>query len=1016
MYKHEQFKSTIMTMKGSINRLGMVLLLMMALFQQVYAQSRTVTGKVTNAKDGSPVANASVVEKGSARGTNTDGSGSFSLSVNGNNAVLVISSIGYVSIEVAVGTQSNLSISLTESSSNLNEVVLVGYGTARKKDLTGSVASISSKDFVKGALQTPEQLFAGKVAGVQISSNSGAPGAGSRIRIRGGASLNASNDPLIVIDGVPVDNAGIGGSVNPLNMVNPNDIENFTILKDPSAAAIYGSRASNGVILITTKKGSRGKVKFNVNAQTFVQTPSSRVDVLTGHQIRDIVSKNGTATDLAKLGTNSTDWQDVIYTEALAQDINMSASGAAMNGKLPFRVSGGFLNQDGILKTGNFQRQTLGLNLSPRLLNNNLKVDINIKGARTANRFADEGAIGSAIAFDPTKPVYSGNNRFGGFFTYVNNAANGAPPADLSPANPLGLLEMRNDRSEVLRSIGNLQLDYTMPFIKGLRANLNLGYDMQRGSGTVVIPDSAASTYRRWDIQENPFRVNHYGGVNNQYVSARRNLLMDFYLNYVKDVKALASRFDLMAGTGYQDFLFSSRNFADYRFDGSMRPGTEPQFPTSEAQYTLISYYGRLNWTIADKYVFTGNVRTDGTSRFSKDNRWGIFPSAAFAWKINEEGFLKNSKVVSNLKLRAGWGITGQQDGIDFYGYLPRYALGNNAAQYQFGNSFFNVYRPSAYDPNLKWETTSNINLALDFGFFDNRISGSVDVFQRKTEDLLSVVPIALGTNFSNQLLTNVGNIESKGFEFTLNLNPIRTAKVNWEIGGNITYIDPKITNLLLNPDPSFKGNPVGGISGGTGNTIQIHSVGHRPSTFYVRKQIYDAAGKPIEGLYEDLNRDGVINDNDLYRFKSPDPRVFMGVFSNVSIGKWSAGFIGRISLGNYIYNNLESNLGVLRQIMNPLGWLGNASADYLRTGFVNNQYFSDYYVQNASFFRMDNINIGYDYGKVFKNMHLRFYGNIQNAFVITKYTGLDPEVNGGIDNQIYPRPRTFVLGVNLDF
>lgn len=1005
-----------MTMKGSIGRAGMVLLLMMALFQHVFAQGRVVTGKVTNSKDGSPVANASVLEKGTGRGTNTDAAGSFSLSVSGNNAVLVVSSIGFGNVEVAISSQSNLTISLTENSSNLNEVVLVGYGTARKRDLTGSVATISSKDFVKGALQSPEQLIAGKVAGVQITSNSGSPGAGSRIRIRGGASLNASNDPLIVIDGVPVDNAGIGGSVNPLNMINPNDIENFTILKDPSAAAIYGSRASNGVILITTKKGSRGKMKFNVNAQTFLQTPSSRVDVLSGHQIRDIVTQKGTAADVAKLGSLSTDWQDVIYREAMAQDINLSASGTAINGKLPFRLSGGYLNQDGILKTGNFQRQTIGINLSPRFLNNNLKVDVNIKGARTANKFADEGAIGSAIAFDPTKPVMSGNNRFGGFFTYVNNTANGAPPADLSPANPLGLLEMRDDKSQVLRSIGNLQLDYTIPAINGLRANLNLGYDVQRGSGSVVIPDSAAATYRRWDITENPFRVNHYGGVNNKYVSARRNLLMDFYLNYVKDVKALASRFDLMAGTGYQDFLFSSRNYADYRFNGSMRPGTEPQFPTSESQYTLISYYGRLNWTIADKYVFTGNVRTDGTSRFSKDNRWGIFPSAAFAWKINDEGFLKNSKVISNLKLRAGWGITGQQDGIDFYGYLPRYTLGNNAAQYQFGNSFYSVYRPSAYDPNLKWETTSNINLALDFGFFDNRINGSIDVFQRKTEDLLSVVPIALGTNFSNQLLTNVGNIESNGVEFTLNLNPIRTNKVNWEIGGNITYINPKITNLLLNPDPSFKGNPVGGISGGTGNTIQIHSVGHRPSTFYVRKQIYDANGKPIEGLYEDMNRDGVINDNDLYRFKSPDPRVFMGVFSNVTVGKWTAGFIGRISVGNYIYNNLESNNGVLRQIMNPLGWLGNASADYLRTGFVNNQYFSDYYVQNASFFRMDNINFGYDAGELFKDIRVRVYGNVQNAFVITKYTGLDPEVNGGIDNQMYPRPRTFVLGVNLDF
>jgi iron complex outermembrane receptor protein len=496
----------------------------------------------------------------------------------------------------------------------------------------------------------------------------------------------------------------------------------------------------------------------------------------------------------------------------------------------------------------------------------------------------------------------------------------------------------------------------------------------------------------------------------------RRNVLMDFYLNYTKDLKSLNSRIDVMAGTGYQDFYFYTWNYADYRYDKSMRPNTEPQFATTPAEYTLISYYGRAVWTLANRFVFTGTVRTDGTSRFSEDNRWGVFPSVAGAWKISDEDFMKSSKVISNLKLRAGWGVTGQQDGIDFYGYIPRYSLGNNAAQYQFGNSFSSVYRPSAYDPNLKWETTRNINVALDFGLFDNRITGSVDVFNRKTEDLLSVVPVALGTNFSNQLLTNVGTIESNGVEFTLNATPVRNNKVTWDIGFNFTYITPEITNLLLNPDPSFQGNRVGGISGGTGNTIQIHSVGYRPSTFFVRKQVYDKAGKPIEGLYEDLNRDGVINDNDLYRYKSPDPTVFMGFNSNVTFGKWNAGFVARMNVNNYVYNNIESNLGVYRQIVNPLGWIGNASANYLDTKFENNQYFSDYYVQNASFFRMDNINVGYDAGEVFKNVRLRVYGNIQNAFVITNYTGLDPEVNGGIDNQIYPRPRTFVLGFNLDF
>jgi TonB-dependent starch-binding outer membrane protein SusC len=1003
-----------MTVKRLMGRLGLLMVLMLALVQITFAQGRVVTGKVLNTKDGAPIANASVVEKGTGRGTNTNADGSFTLNVANDSAILVVSSVGFGRVEVAVGHRNEFDVRLVEELGSLNEVVVVGYGTSRKRDLTGAVASVNSKDFVKGAIQTPEQLIAGKVAGVQISSNSGAPGAGSRIRIRGGASLNASNDPLIVIDGVPVDNGGIAGSVNPLNMINPNDIENFTILKDPSAAAIYGSRASNGVILITTKKGTKGKVKFNLGAQLFVQTPSNNVDVLTGDQIREVITASGVQGDLAKLGAENTNWQDQIYKTAMGQDFNLSASGALMEGKLPFRLSGGYLNQDGILDEGNFRRQTLALNVSPRLFKNNLKVDLNIKASGTQTKYTDEGAIGSAIAFDPTQPVTVNSPRFGGYFTYINNGADGAPPADLSPANPVALLAMREDNSDVMRSIGNLQLDYTLPFVKGLRANLNLGYDYSQGSGTVVVTDSAASTYRRWDISNNPFKVNHYGGINNEYWSLRRNLLMDFYVNYVKDFKN--SRLDVMGGTGYQDFYNYSRNYADYRYDKSVRAGTEPQFPSGYSEYTLISYYGRANYTIANKYVITANLRTDGTSKFSPDNRWGVFPSFAFAWRLSDEDFLKGSNVISNLKIRTGWGITGQQDGIDYYGYIPRYTLGNNAAQYQLGDQFVSVYRPAAYDPDLKWETTRSINLAVDFGFYDNRITGSIDVFNRKTEDLLSVVPIALGTNFSNQLLTNVGNIQSNGAEFTLNGTPVRNENTTWEVGFNLTYINPKITKLLLNEDPSFKGNLVGGIAGGTGNSIQIHSVDYRPYTYYVRKQVYDKAGKPIEGLYEDLNRDGIINDNDLYRYQSPDPKVFMGLNSNVAWKKWNAGFVARIFVDNYNYNNIESNLGVERQIVNPLGWVGNASANYLTTGFKNNQYFSDYYIQNASFFRMDNINIGYDAGEVIKNTRMRLYANVQNAFVITNYTGLDPEVNGGIDNQIYPRPRTFVLGLNLDF
>jgi iron complex outermembrane receptor protein len=968
-----------------------------------YSQTRQISGKVTDSKDGSPIANASVTVKGTKTGTTTDASGSFKLNVTGSSATLVISSVGFNRIEVSVGDQTQLDVSMVGSAAALTEVVVVGYGTQRKKDLTGAVATVSSKDFVKGALQTPEQLIAGKVAGVQITPNSGAPGSGSVIRIRGGASLNASNDPLIVIDGVPVDNAGVAGSANPLNLINPSDIETFTILKDPSAAAIYGSRASNGVILITTKKGKKGKVRWNFGAQGFAQTPSGKLDILSASEFTALVNEKGTAAEKARLGTSSTDWQDEIYTTALGQDLNLSATGAVLDGKWPFRVSGAYLNQDGILKTGNFKRMTGSLNLSPSFLNNKLKVDINLKLARTSNRFADEGAIGNAVSFDPTKPVLSGSNRYGGYWEWLDNDG---LPKQLSNRNPVALLDenLRDNQSNVYRTIGNVMLDYQFPWIKGLRANFNVGYDFSRGRGLNTLSDSAAANYRGQ-------------GSYSPYYEERRNFLYDAYLNYASDIKALNSRVDVMVGHGRQEFSNYSFNYPGRRFNGDTIPKSVPEFLNNgNPGYLLISYYGRLNYTLANKYVVTLNARTDGSSKYFPGGRWGFFPGGAVAWRVSEENFLRNSKVVSDLKLRFGYGVTGQQDGIAFYSYLPSYGISNDQAQYQLGDNFINMFRPSAYFEELRWETTTNINAAVDFGFLDNKITGTVEVFKRITKDLLSVVPVAAGANFSNQLLKNVGNIESEGFEITLNATPVKTKTFEWNIGANFTYVVPEITKLLDNPDPNFKGIPVGGISGGTGNTIQRHLVGQRPNTFYVYKQIYDKSGAPIEGLYEDLNRDGIINENDLYLYQNPAATYFLGINSTINYKKFSAGFVMRGSIGNYMYNNFASNSGVLRSFINPLEFLANGSSDYLNTRFANNQYFSDYYVQNASFLRLDNINFGYDVGEVVKGARLRVSANIQNVFVLTKYKGLDPEIFGGIDNNIYPRPRIYVLGVNLDF
>lgn len=1001
-------------------RLLLVMLLPL-FFLSVVAQDKVVTGRITDAS-GVPLAGASVMVKGTTTGTQTNNEGRFSLRVASSATTLVISSVGYAQQEVMIGS-GPVNVSLQQVAANLNEVVVVGYGTQRKRDLTGAVATVTSKEFQTGAIQTPEQLIAGKVAGVQISQNSGAPGTGSRIRVRGGASLNASNDPLIVIDGVPVDNGGVSGSSNPLNLLNPDDIESFNILKDPSAAAIYGSRGSNGVILITTKKGRRGQPQYTFNAQVFSQTPAKKVDVLTAQQIKDIVTAKG-GTEPAKLSTANTDWQDAIFRTAYGQDLNFSTSGATLDGKLPYRVSAGVLYQDGILKTSSFNRQTLSFNLSPTLFKDKLKVNFNMKLAHTGNRFADEGAIGSAISFDPTQPIYSGSNRFGGFFEYLEPSnvvgTGGFIPKDLAPRNPLALLQMRNNRSDVWRMLTNLQLDYAVPFIKGLRANLNIGRDEQAGGGTDMVSDSAGAFYRRYNIgkTKNGLRdsIYNYGGQNNKYESFQINNVLDFYLNYVKEVKSIKSRIDVMAGYGYQDFEFINHNFADYRYDGSVRPGTQPAFPVDYPRFTLISYYGRLNYTVANRYILTVNMRTDGSSKFNPEGRWGFFPSAALAWRIKEESFLANSNVVSDLKLRGSYGITGQQAGFGFYEFIPRYSNSGTAAQYQLGNTFLTMTRPAAYDPNLKWETTENMGIGLDFGFFKNRLTGSVDVFRRKTRDLLSYVPVALGTNFSNFLTTNVGNVESEGFEITLNATPVETKDFSWNFSVNFSYVEPKITKLLFNPDPSFKGVIVGGINGGTGNSIQIHAVDNMPNAFYVYQQVYDANGKPIEGVYEDRNRDGIINDDDKYMYKSPNPTFFGGFTSTFSYKKWTLGFVLRGNFDNYMYNNVASNLGVERGIFNPLGWINNGSSNYLETGFKNNQYFSDYYVQNASFVRMDNISVSYDAGKVYKQTRLRLSANVQNAFVITKYKGLDPEINGGIDNQFYPRPRIFTLGLNLQF
>jgi len=992
-----------------------LLLLLLLISTTALTQTKVITGRVTDVLSGSPLAGVSIVPAGGAPGTVTDADGRFRLSVGAATATLRVSFVGYITKDVPA--TDNITVSLALANAALNEVVVIGYGTQRKKDLTGSVATVTAKDFQQGNITSPEQMIAGKVPGVSIISNSGQPGSGSTIRIRGGSSLNASNDPLIVIDGVPMDNDPIAGAGGLLSFLNSNDIESYSILKDASAAAIYGTRASNGVILVTTKKGRSDALKINFSTVNSLSTRTKKVSVLSADQFRAVVNANGNAAQKAMLGTANTDWQDEIYQTAAGTDNTISFSGGIKH--FPYRVSMGYQNQDGILKTDNFKKATVTLALNPRFFDNHLKVDINLKGSQLWQRFANQGAaIGGALSFDPTQPVYRKSNRYGGYYEWVTA---GDTLVNLAGRNPVGLLNQHIDKSDPQRSIGNIQLDYAFHFLPELHANLNAGYDVSRGTGTLFVPDSAAESYLR-------------GGQNTQYKRTKQNTVFEFYLNYVKDIRSIHSRIDATAGYSYSNYLTTVYNYADYNAHGVKLPNSDPAFPYNKPEHTLLSYFGRVNYAFMDRYLLTATVRRDGSSRFSPNNRWGLFPSVALAWNIKDESFLQNSTTVSSLKLRLGYGITGQQDAIGDYDYLSYYALSTQNASYQFGNTFYQGYRPGGFYANRKWEQTATSNIAVDFGFLDNRLSGSVDFYLKKTSDLLATVAQPAGTNFSAYITANVGNMENKGVELTLNAQPIRSNDLTWDVGFNITYNKNNITNLTLIPgDTSYIGFKSGNIAGGVGGQFAfINSVGGAKNTFYLYKQVYDKSGRPLEGVFADKNGDGIINQNDLYKGKQADPKVFLGFSTSVAYKKWNAGLVLRASLGNYVYNNSYSQTGILNQITGNTV-LYNASSNYLETLFKGGngqQLLSDYYVQNASFLRMDNFSVGYNVGKIsHSKATLRVNAYVQNVFVITKYTGLDPEIgpgtatttnplpsNYGIDNNFYPRPRVYSLGINLGF
>ncbi|MDT0552616.1 SusC/RagA family TonB-linked outer membrane protein [Urechidicola vernalis] len=978
----------------------LIVLFMLPIFS--FAQ-QTVSGSVTEKSSGEGLPGVDVIIKGTTRGTSTDFDGNYTLDDVNEGDILSFSFLGYKTIEIVVGTNNNINVELEEGSEALDEVVIIGYGTTTVKDATGSIASVKADDINKGATASAEQLLVGRVAGVQVTQGGGAPGSGGTIRIRGGASLNASNSPLIVIDGVPVDNNGVSGARNPLNLVNPNDIESFSILKDASATAIYGSRASNGVVIITTKKGRSGDLEANYSGNVSVHENIEFVDALSTTDFIDYVNANGTPSDIALLGNATTNWQDEIFQTAMGTDHALSLSGGS--DRVDVRGSIGYTKLEGTLKSSEMERATYALNIGSKFFDDHLKVDINSKVALINNQFADTGAIGNAIAFDPTQPVWNGS-KYGGYYEWVDEST-GNPITVGAPRNPVALLDLRENKSNVQRFIGNIVFDYSFHFLPELKANLNMGLDNSSSKGTNTMSNVSATT-----VLADGTNL----GNESTYEQKKDNKLMDFYFNYAKDLESINSRVDATAGYSYQNFINKGSSI------GNLQDPTISEMSDYYNELNLQSFFGRLKYSYADKYLLTVTYRRDGSSRFSEANRWGNFPSAAFAWKLLEEDFMNDTNTFSNLKLRLGWGITGQQDIGSFYPAIQTYLASTGTAQYQFGDSFIQTYRAEPFNSTLKWEETTTYNIGVDFGFFNDRLSGSIDGYIRETDDLLNFIPFPGGSSLSNAGNANIGSMRNTGVEVALNGAVIQTEDMLLDLGLNVTWNDTEITGLTTNDSDDYDGVPTGGFSGGVGNTAQIHSVGYTPSTFFVYQQVYDENGKPLEDVYVDRNGDGEITLDDRYRYESPVADLTFGFNTNFNYKNWDFTMSWRGSFGNYVYNNVDSSLGFQQQLLNQAfpQVISNGVGNVLETEFVNGgtaRYLSDYYVQDASFAKLDNLGIGYNFGGLLgQDTTFRLNGTVQNALTITDYEGIDPEVFGGIDGNNYPRPRIYTLGVNLNF
>ena len=953
-----------------------LLMFIVGLFLSVntFAQQIVVKGIVKDTT-GEPIIGANVIVKGTTNGTITDFDGNFLLNANKGD-IIIISFIGYRSQEAQAAASMN--IILKDDTELLDEVVVIGYGSVKKDDLSGSVVAIKAEEMNKGAVTSPQELIMGKVPGLSVSQGDGAPGAGSTIRIRGGASLNASNDPLIVIDGIPVSNDAAPGTPNALATINPNDIETFTVLKDASATAIYGSRASNGVIIIQTKKGTQDKIKVSYSGTFTAKDPYKRIETLDAQSFREVMQAQypeGTAqsADIQRIlnvyPNQSTDWQDAIYQTGLSTDQNIGIAGKA--GFMPFRLSLGYNTEKGTLKTSKYERYTGAVNLSPKFFDNHLSVDINVKGTINKNRFADSGAVGAAAFFDPTKPIYDEENRYNGYWNW--GIVQGAQ-ADLATQNPLSLLYDRNNHGTTKRSLGNIQLDYKIHGLEDLHANLNLGYDVAKTTGRNFVNSNS--------VQSSLDKTFTGLGQGNTWNNLRRNHLLDFYMNYAKNIESIKSNFDIMAGYSWQHFYYANHDITysnptedlgakeGYTYDENERHYIRDDHRRIPYENYLISFFGRLNYNFMDRYLLTATLRRDGSSRFSENNRWGLFPSAALAWTISNEPFMKATEnVLSKLKLRLGYGVTGQQE-IGDYQYITSYSFSTNPNTTYLGTT---LLKPNGYSPDLKWEQTTTYNVAIDFGFLNNRINGSIEYYQKHTKDLLNTISAAAGTNFINLITANVGKMKNKGVEANVNAIAIQSKDFTWEVGYNITWNDSKITKLTTTFNPDYQGIDAG--------TNQKHQVGEMPGTFYLYQQVYDENGKPIQNAFVDRNNDGQITEADRYlTHKSPMAKVYMGFSSQFSYKKWDLGFNLRANFGNYVYNGVASGNSTSNNYGGK-GFITNLYNGFQDTGFTllntSEQMASDYFLENASFLKMDNLTLGYSFPKSVCSQTIRTYQRI---------------------------------------